>query len=85
MYNPFFAMRYITEIYSIDMCDVVVVSILKFLKLGKDEFHKLSEGYGIYMVLQYLMYGEDFLLFMVDPSRKGCIPLFSCISFQSTN
>ena len=39
------------EIYNIVMFDVVV-SILKF---AEDEFHKLSEGYGIYVLLQYLM------------------------------
>jgi len=32
----------------------VVVSILKFLKLAEDGFHKLSKGYGIYVVIQYL-------------------------------
>ena len=41
------------EIYSIGMSDVVV-SILKFLKLAEDGFHKLSKGYGIYVVIQYL-------------------------------
>ena len=40
------------EIYNIGMFDVVVVSILK---LAEDGFHKFSEGYGIYVVLQYLM------------------------------
>ena len=43
------------EIYSVGMFDVVVVSILKFLKLADDGFHKLSEGYAVYMVLQYLV------------------------------
>ena len=42
MYNPCFTM----------MFDVAVVSILK---LAEDGSHKLSEGYGIYVVLQYLM------------------------------
>jgi hypothetical protein len=34
------------------MFDDVVVSILK---LAEDGFHKLDEGYGIYVLLQYLM------------------------------
>jgi len=34
------------------MFDVVVVSILK---LAEDGFHKLDDGYGIYVLLQYLM------------------------------
>jgi hypothetical protein len=34
------------------MFEVVVVSILK---LAEDGFHKLDEGYGIYVLLQYLM------------------------------
>ena len=54
------------------MFDVVVVSILKFLKLAEDGFHILSEGYlcgaSVFDV------GEDFLLLMVDPSSKGRIP-----------
>ena len=54
------------------MFGVVVVSILKFLKLAEDGFHKLSEGYlfgaSVFDV------AEDFLLLMVDLSRKGCIP-----------
>ena len=47
-------MRYTTEDlqWPIGMFDVVVVSILK---LAEDGFHKFSEGYGIYVVLQYLM------------------------------
>ena len=40
------------EIYNIAMFDVVLVSILN---LAEDGFHKLCEGYGIYVVLQYLM------------------------------
>jgi len=34
------------------MFDVVVVSILK---LAEDGFHELDDGYGIYVLLQYLM------------------------------
>ena len=49
MYNPCFILR---EIYTIGVFDVVVVSILG---LAEDGFHKLSEGYSFYMVLQYLM------------------------------
>ena len=37
------------------MFDVIVVSILKFLKLAEDGFHKLREGYGIYVVLKRLL------------------------------
>ena len=48
--------------------------MVSILQLGEDGFHKLDEGYGIYVLLQYLMWGEDFLLLVVDPSRKGCIP-----------
>ena len=40
------------EIYSFGMFGVIVVSILK---LAEDGFYKLSEGCGIYVVLQYLM------------------------------
>ena len=39
------------ETYSIGMIDVFVSN----LKLTEDGFHKFSEGYGIYVVLQYLM------------------------------
>jgi hypothetical protein len=48
-------MRYTTGDLQCLMFDVVSVSILKFLKLSEDGFHKFSEGYGIYLVLQYLM------------------------------
>jgi hypothetical protein len=34
------------------MFDVDVVSVLKLAEYG---FHKLDEGYGIYVLLQYLM------------------------------
>ena len=40
--------------YNIGMFDVVV----SILNLAEDGFHKLSEGYGIYVVLQYLMKGR---------------------------
>ena len=43
------------EIDSFAMFCVVVVSILKFLKLAEDGFHKLDDGYGIYVLLQYFM------------------------------
>ena len=51
-------MRYTTGGLQYWYVYVVLVLIFKFLKLVEDGFHKFSEEYGIYLVLQYLMWGK---------------------------